>query len=281
MTAPRDDLVRSAPFALERADGDDGLTLTGHGAVFNEWTTIDSWEGRFRERIAPGAFRKTLQENGNRVRLQFDHGQHPLIGSLPIGSIRKLKEDTRGLFVEARLADNWLVQPVREAIENESIDGMSFRFSVVAEKWAKENEDLPERTITEVRLMELGPVVWPAYDGTDVGVRSLELARSLMAADDDTRREIATILLRGESPEDPTGAAAGTPDSDTQTTEAADTGTSEDRAVTADEPADGHSRSTDPSGSDTYKPAQPPEWSPPASSEDIRGLAAATRARSA
>lgn len=248
MTAPREDLVRSAPFALERADGDDGLTLTGHGAVFNEWTTIDSWEGRFKERIAPGAFKKTLQENGNRVRLQFDHGQHPLIGSLPIGTIRKLKEDTRGLYVEARLADNWLVQPVREAIENESIDGMSFRFSVVAERWAKETSDLPERTITEVRLMEVGPVVWPAYEGTDVGVRSLELARSLMAADDDTRREIATALLRGSAP-DPE-AADGTSDPDTQTDEAA-AGTSTERAVTNDEPADSHSR--------PHQPAQRPQ----------------------
>jgi HK97 family phage prohead protease len=262
MTAPRDNLVRSAPFSLERAHGDpDGLTLTGHGAVFNEWTTIDSWEGRFREQIAPGAFKKTLQENGPRVRLQFDHGQHPLIGSLPIGSIRKLKEDARGLFVEARLADNWLVQPVREAIENESIDGMSFRFSVVAEKWAAEDTDLPERTITEVRLMEVGPVVWPAYDGTDVGVRSLELARSLMAADDDTRREIATILLRGDSPatvspatwgDGIAEAAEGTSDTtDTPADEAA-AGTSTDRAVTEPpEPADnGHS--------DTTPSAQPP-----------------------
>jgi hypothetical protein len=132
--------------------------------------------------------------------------------------------------------------------------------------------------------MELGPVVWPAYDGTDVGVRSLELARSLMAADDDTRREIATILLRGESPEDSTGAADGTPGPDTQTTEAADTGTSEDRAVTADEPADGHSRSTDPDGSDTYQPAQPPEWTAEqrqADADQVRARLAAVSARSA
>ncbi len=254
MPAPRDDLVRSAPFALERADGDDGLTLTGHGAVFNEWTTIDSWEGRFRERIAPGAFKKTLQENGSRVRLQFDHGQHPLIGSLPIGSIRKLKEDAHGLYVEARLADNWLVQPVREAIENQSIDGMSFRFSVVAERWDEEADGLPERTITEVRLAELGPVVWPAYEGTDVGVRSRELARSLLAADDDTRRDIARLLLRGESPAE---AADGTSEPDTQATEAA-ASTSEDRAVTNDEPADSHSRSDDDESSTPYQPPTRP-----------------------
>jgi HK97 family phage prohead protease len=279
--APRDDLVRSAPFQLERAEGDDGLTLSGHGAVFNEWTTIDSWEGRFRERIAPGAFKKTLQENGSRVRLQFDHGQHPLIGSLPIGAIRKLKEDSRGLFVEARLADNWLVQPVREAIENESIDGMSFRFSVVAERWDEPDGKLPERTITEVRLMELGPVVWPAYEGTDVGVRSLELARSLMAADDNTRREIATILLRGADP-DPE-AAEGTSD-DTQIDEAAQEGTSSERAVTDDEPADSHSRSDDPDGPSPYKPAQPPEWTAEqrqADAEQVRARLAAASARSA
>jgi hypothetical protein len=224
--APRDNLTRSVPFTIERDDDEagDGFTLQGHGAVFNEWTEIDSWEGRFKERIVRGAFRKTLQENGHRVRLQFDHGHHPLIGSLPIGAIRKLKEDATGLFVEARLADNWLVQPVREAIANGSIDGMSFRFSVVGEKWDHVDSDLPERTITEVRLMEVGPVVWPAYPTTDVGVRSVELARSLMNADDTTRREIAAILIRESG------------DSDTETNEAAD-GTSIVEAVTVDDDA--------------------------------------------
>lgn len=271
MAAPRDGIVRSAPFQLDRADeGSDGLTLTGHGAVFNSWTTIDSWEGRFRERIAPGAFTKTLQENGSRVRLQFDHGQHPLIGSLPIGAIRKLKEDRRGLFVEARLADNWLIQPVREAIENGSVDGMSFRFSVVNEAWDKQDSDLPERTITEVKLMELGPVVWPAYDNTDIGVRSLELARSLVAADDDTRREVATILLR-DLPDTPSDEAA--------------EGTSDDEAVTPDEPVEtDHSRSGD-DESPSYKPAQRPPLTVTRLREDLAGVKAriadATSARSA
>jgi uncharacterized protein len=220
--APRESLVRSAPFQLERNDTD-GLTLTGHGAVFNQWTEINSWEGKFRERIAPGAFKKTLAENGSRVRLQFDHGQHPLIGSLPIGVIRKLREDSKGLLVEARLSDNWLVQPVRDAIAEGSIDGMSFRFTVEKESWDQLDSDLPERTITEVRLMEVGPVVWPAYDKTDVGVRSLELARNLMDADDDTRREVAHVLL--QNLEDPTG---------TSDTEAADS-TSEDEAARSTE----------------------------------------------
>jgi HK97 family phage prohead protease len=224
MTISTDALVRSTEFDLVRAEGDDGLTLRGHGAVFNKWTTIDSWEGRFTERIMPGAFTKTLKESGSKVRLQFDHGEHPMIGSLPIGVIKELREDAKGLFVEARLSDNWLVQPVRDAIDNGSIDGMSFRFQVVAETWAKENTDMPERSISEVRLIELGPVVWPAYAGTDVGVRSSELARSLIEADDATRHEIATLLLR-----------------DTTTDEAVESDTSADVAVDSVEPATRHS----------------------------------------
>jgi HK97 family phage prohead protease len=185
---------RSVPFRLER-DRSDGLTLVGHAAVFNEWTTIDSWEGRFKERIAPGAFKKHLIEQPGSVRLQFDHGHHPFFGSMPLGNIRKLREDSKGLYVEARMSDNWFIQPIRDAIDDGSIDGMSFSFTVDADEWEGRDSELPERTITQVRLFELGPVVWPAYTQTDVGVRSLELARSLRNTDEDTRREIARMLL--------------------------------------------------------------------------------------
>lgn len=194
---PRDNLVRSAPFKLERTQADsDGLTLEGYAAIFNEWALIDNWEGKFEERIVKGAFLKTAHENGGpRVRLQFEHGQHPLIGSLPIGIIKRLREDAKGLRVEARLSSNWLIEPVRDAIAQGSIDGMSFRFSVTNDSWDRLDTDLPRRTITEVKLLEVGPVVWPAYEGTSVGVRSQQIARELLEADESTRREIARLIL--------------------------------------------------------------------------------------
>ena len=168
--APRE-VTRSVEFRAD-ADGGDGLTLDGVAAVFNEWTTIDSWEGQFKERIAPGAFKKTLRERT--PVLQFDHGQHPMIGSMPIGAITSLKETPDGLRVGARLADNWMIQPIRDAISNGSISGMSIRFRVIGDKWTKPKEGLPERTITEIGLVELGPVVFPAYPTTSVGVRSAD-----------------------------------------------------------------------------------------------------------
>ncbi|WP_240926181.1 HK97 family phage prohead protease [Streptomyces sp. JB150] len=218
--APRDGLLRSVPFHLARADGDtdgegDGLTLEGYAAVFDAPTEIDSWEGTFTEKIRRGAFRKTIRE-GSPV-LQFDHGRHPLIGSIPIGAIETLSEDDQGLYVRARLSDNWLIQPVRDAIAERSIKGMSFRFTVIREEW-RDNagklvkpEELGrllwdpgdrgplERTLIEVRMPELGPVVFPAYTQTTVDVRARGVAE-LIGQDRDLVREVRASLARAATP---------------------------------------------------------------------------------
>jgi HK97 family phage prohead protease len=191
--APRENLVRKVEFRAEPSS--DGLTLEGYAAVFNEWTQIDSYEGTFQERIAPGAFKKTISER--MPVLQFDHGTHPLIGSIPLGVITSLREDAHGLKVKARLSDNWLVEPVRDAIRDGAIQGMSFRFRVINDKWTR-GKNGPERTINEIALYEAGPVVFPAYEQTSVGVRSREVLTSL--SDPEVRGEIAKLLAFGTDP---------------------------------------------------------------------------------
>jgi HK97 family phage prohead protease len=167
MKAPKNFVCRAMPF--EAVEGD-GFTLEGYAAVFETPTRIDSWEGRFDEQLSRGAFSKTISER--RPVLQFDHGRDVATGSVPIGAIEELREDERGLFVRARLHDNQRVEPIRQAIASGAIDGMSFRFRVMREDW-DESGDTPMRTIREVELYELGPVVFPAYEATTVGVRSL------------------------------------------------------------------------------------------------------------
>lgn len=193
-SAPRDNLTRSVEFRAEPSD--DGLTLEGYAAVFDATTSIDSWEGTFDERIAKGAFAKTIRDG--RPVLQFDHGGHPLIGSIPLGVIKSMREDDHGLFIRARLSDNWLVEPVRDAIRDGAITGMSFRFQVVRDEWER-GDDRPLRTIREVKLFEAGPVVFPAYATTSVGVRSRAVLTAL--DDPDVRAEIARALMIGTTPE--------------------------------------------------------------------------------
>jgi HK97 family phage prohead protease len=186
-----EDIVRQLAFDVDRAE--DGLTLEGYGAVFNEFTEIEDNYGVYRERIMPGAFKRTL---GQRMPiLQFDHGAHPLIGSIPLGRITSIVEDDHGLRVKARLSDNWLVQPVRDAIRDGGITGMSFRFRIMDETWARGSDGMEERSIREVALYEVGPVVFPAYEQTSVGVRSRAALDAL--SDPTVRGEIAAILASG------------------------------------------------------------------------------------
>ena len=184
-----DRISRSYDFTLRNTvESDDGLTLEGYAAVFGSPTEIHDRQGVYMETVARGAFSKTIHER--MPILQFDHGTHPMIGSIPLGSIRKLEEDDQGLFVRARLSDNWLVEPVRDAIRDGGINGMSFQFTVpeARDEW---NEDMTERTIREVVLYELGPVVWPAYPSTSVGVRS-EIASVLSC--ENLRTDLARAL---------------------------------------------------------------------------------------
>lgn len=196
-------------------DNSDGRTLEGYAAVFDTPTRIDSWEGTFDERIASGAFKKTLSER--KPVLQFDHGHDARTGSVPIGAFSELREDGEGLFVQARLFDNPVVEPIRQAIEGQAITGMSFRFRVVRDAWTDKDgkpvasQDLArllyspgdrgplQRNITEVQLFEAGPVVFPAYAETSVGVRSMsdddraalvaEYQRTMSASDADADAE--------------------------------------------------------------------------------------------
>lgn len=202
---PREGVLREAPFALRVADDsepNDGLTLDGYGAVFESITVIDSYEGRFKEKVALGSMKRSFRETPPKV--QYDHGRHPLIGSIPIAALRSATEEIDpvlapkgGAHIIARVFDNWLTAPVRDAIDGKAIDGMSMRMTIVREQWETPDgkiirdedqlmaelrrtwyDDVPEdelllRTLKELKIPEIGPVMWPAYRETSVSVRSV------------------------------------------------------------------------------------------------------------
>jgi HK97 family phage prohead protease len=156
-----------------------GNTLFGHFAVFDQWTEIDSMhEGRFLERIAPGAFAATLEQRADSVRVLYDHGTDPQIGNKPLGVPKVLTEDERGAYYEVDLFDTSYVDDLRPALQAGQL-GASFRFRVTGEDWSQPTratdanpERLEERTITSLDLFEFGPVTFPAYDAATAGLRS-------------------------------------------------------------------------------------------------------------
>ena len=157
-----------------------GPTLYGHAAVFNQWARIDSIaEGTFMERVAPGAFRKTIAEDRSKIRVLFQHGEDPEVGNRPIAALRTLAEDSAGLVYEAALLDG--VPPLIVAGLRAKLYGASFRFRVSDEemnnraKASDHNPDgLPERTIRAAQVFEFGPVTFGAYVGASADLRSVD-----------------------------------------------------------------------------------------------------------
>lgn len=222
-TPPRDDLIRAMrPAEMRAASDTDGALgdLFGYFAVFDEWTVIDSWEGRFKERIARGAFAKTIREQRGSIQTLFDHGFDPQIGNKPLGVDRELYEDETGAFAVVPLIDTTYNRDIAALLRGGALRGQSFRFAVVKDEWTwpKDDDDeaLPERTIREMRLFEKGPVTFPAYAAATAGIRSAADFRSWRArnlADTDSRDPVAGSSTPGTPGTEPQqGAARSTTD---------------------------------------------------------------------
>ena len=173
---------RSVPFELDTFEetrstsGSPMLTFEGYAAVFGQPATVTDWRGTYTEQFDRRSFDRTLQlrakatDEVRQVKFLFNHGQHPMIANMPIGQIRNLKADSRGLHVKARMPVNWLNQPIIDGIRSKTITGMSINFIAERESWSG---DRRSRTVEEATLLELGPVIDPVYTGTEVSLRSL------------------------------------------------------------------------------------------------------------
>ena len=149
---------------IETREAEDGtMRMAGYAAVFNE----ASLPLPFIERIAPGAFSKTLQETPD-VRLLANHEGLPMARTKN-GTMR-LYEDETGLYFEAELADTQEARDLYTLVSRGDVDQMSFAFRVIRQNWSK---DRTERTLTEVSLADgdVSIVTYPAYPATSVEAR--------------------------------------------------------------------------------------------------------------
>lgn len=173
----------------------DGMHLTGYAARFNE----PSEPLPFTERIAPGAFRRSLQSR-NDIKLLWNHDSSTVLGSTRSGTL-KLTEDDRGLRVSALLPDTQAGRDAKVLIQRGDVTGFSFGFTVPSggEEW---NAEGTERTLKAIRLLEVSTgVAFPAYPSTNgtAIVRGLDKVAQRAEVDADA---LADALLKIENGED-------------------------------------------------------------------------------
>lgn len=154
-----------------RAEGDAAPEFSGYAAIFNEETEL--WPG-FREKVAPGAFSKTLRERDDVV-LLFNHDSDTVLASTKARSL-DLAEDEIGLRVRATLDPADVdTQRVVPKMKRGDIDQMSFGFQTISDEFLNNEDGTTLRTLKEVKLWDVSVVTWPAYPGTEADVRALKI----------------------------------------------------------------------------------------------------------
>jgi HK97 family phage prohead protease len=162
---------------------DDGH-IDGHAAVFNEeYVLWDSESYRVVEKVKPGTFTRALKEKHD-VRCLFNHDANQLLGRTAAGTL-SLKQDAQGLYFDCEPPDTTLGRDVVTLVKRGDITGASFAFSVTKQTVTEEENNgktVRTRVIEDVDLYDASPVTYPAYTGTDVNARMLEMRGAMFPA---------------------------------------------------------------------------------------------------
>ena len=133
-----------------------GQTIRGYAAVFN---SPSEDLGGFIEYIAPGAFDDVMNDD---VRGFYNHDWNYLLGRVSSGTLR-LSVDEKGLMYEIDLPNTTYANDLAELMRRGDVNQSSFAFMIESDKWEIKNKQ-NVRTITKVsRLIDVAPVVIPAY----------------------------------------------------------------------------------------------------------------------
>lgn len=178
-------------------------TIGGYAAVFSR---LSANLGGFVEQVAPSAFNKSRGDDWPGVVARYDHENAFLLGTTAARTLRVSIDDT-GLLYE--------VDPPRaradivELVQRGDVRKSSFAFRVPSggDDWGFTDQGFPLRTLESVQLVDVAPVVSPAYADTSAALRSLaeckqidlEEVRSL-AADNDLRKLFVRTDGSGPAP---------------------------------------------------------------------------------
>jgi len=186
--------IDTEPLELRAATTGDGMTFMGYAAKYDS----PSLPLPFVEKIAPGAFTRTLKSRNN-IKMFVNHSDLHVLASTRAKTLR-LEDRADGLFVEADLPDVTYANDLRVLMQRGDVNTMSFGFSTVRDSWS---DNGAERTLQEVRLIEVSVVTsTAAYPQTSASVRNLRLIAHRTSTDFDALTDAIAALELGELSDD-------------------------------------------------------------------------------
>lgn len=154
----------------------DELIIEGYPIVWNEKTLIGDEERGFFESIDKSCLNGADMKD---VPLRYNHLDNVVILARTRNKSLELIPDEKGLFMRAKLQKN--VQSHVDAynmVQSGLLDKMSFAFNITKQN-VDRSGDKPYRIVQGIgRLFDVSIVDFPAYEGTSVYARSLDLVET-------------------------------------------------------------------------------------------------------
>jgi HK97 family phage major capsid protein/HK97 family phage prohead protease len=158
--------------SVRASQGDEGaMVISGLAARFG---VLSHDLGQWRERIAQGAFTRSLRDANMDIIACREHDQKLILGRTKAGTLR-LNEDGSGLRFRCELPNTQEGRDTFELIKRGDLQDCSFAFTCDEEDWNEETDPednsrrIPVRTLRSVTIRDVSVVSAPAYPLTSVG----------------------------------------------------------------------------------------------------------------
>lgn len=174
---------------------DDGgnLSIEGYFAVFD--SVYEIAQG-MTESIAQGAFDNTISDD---IRCLINHDTTLVLGRTKAGTLQ-LRTDTHGLWGHVDINPKDVdAMNLYNRVQRGDVDQCSFGFDIINEETDFREDGSIHWTIKEVKLYEVSPCTFPAYEETNIAARTKE-RDELIKRKNDAWKEKTLKKLKGEKP---------------------------------------------------------------------------------
>jgi len=156
-----------APILLAGRD-DEPDRIEGYAAVFYDGSPATEFRRHEKlkpERIGSRAFARSLGQADADILATFNHDKASILGRTASGTL-KVEADDRGLRYSVQVGTR-IGRDVAELVQRGDVRGSSFTF--VPRKITRSRQAI---VVEDLDLLEVGPVVSPAYSGTNAELRA-------------------------------------------------------------------------------------------------------------
>ena len=186
--------MRTASTEFKTRDDNGNLAIEGYFAVFDSVYQITP---DMSESIAQGAFDNTISDD---IRALINHDTTLVLGRTKAGTLQ-LRADSHGLWGHIDINPNDSdAMNLYNRVQRGDVDQCSFGFDIINEETDFREDGSIHWTIKEVKLYEVSPCTFPAYEETNIAARTKERAELIKRKNEAWKEKMLSKLKGEEKP---------------------------------------------------------------------------------